>query len=165
MKEKIIVVDDEDNILGSEFREKVDEKKLRYRVSSLWITNSDNKILLARRAYTKKHSPGKWGPAVAGTVEEGESYEQNIRKEADEELGLKDIKIKKGTKIKFDGEHKRFTQFFTSVLDKDAENFKIQESEVAEVRWFEKEKIEEKMKKNPEEFISSMAEIVKIFLG
>ena len=32
----------------------------------------ENPIFL--RSFTKSHDPGKWGPAVAGTVEEGETY-------------------------------------------------------------------------------------------
>ena len=88
MSDRIVVVDEEDNVVGAELRSIVDEKGLRYRVSGLWLRNSRGEVLLARRALTKTHYPGRWGPAVAGTVEEGESYEQNIVKEAEEELGL-----------------------------------------------------------------------------
>jgi isopentenyl-diphosphate delta-isomerase len=73
MPEKIIIVDDEDNIIGIKEREEVDKKNLRYRCSALWVKNSKGEILLAKRALTKKHSPGKWGPAVAGTLAENET--------------------------------------------------------------------------------------------
>ena len=61
------------------------------RVSALWITNEKGEILLAQRSFTKKRDPGVWDPAVAGTVEEGETYEQNIIKEAEEELSKSKI--------------------------------------------------------------------------
>lgn len=83
---RFLVVDDNDNIIGYKSKAAIDKDDLRYRVSALWITNSKREILLARRSYTKRHDPGKWGPAAAGTVEKGESYKDNIKKEAKEEL-------------------------------------------------------------------------------
>ena len=56
--EKIVVVDEDDNIVGVEVRSVVDEKGLRYRVSGLWLKNSLGEVLLARRAFTKMHYPG-----------------------------------------------------------------------------------------------------------
>jgi len=159
---KIIVVDEDDNVLGSKERELVDKENLRYRVSALWIKNSKNEILLARRAFTKTHDPGKWGPAAAGTVEEGETYESNIIKEAEEELGLKEIKIKKAQKTKRDGKHRYFVQRFTSVVDIPISKFKFQKEEVAEVKWFSKEDIELQLKTHPEQFLDSIKEQIKL---
>lgn len=153
MKPRIVVVDEEDNIIGHEERAAVDEKGLRYRVSALWITNSQGDILLAKRAMTKKHDPGKWGPAVAGTVDEGESYEDNIIKEAEEEIGLTNFQMKKGPKTKSDGKHKHFTQWFLAVVDKPSPSFTRQEEEVAEIRWFSKEEIEACVREHPDEFL------------
>ena len=92
MKEKIIIVDKNDKIIGYKIRGTLDKNGI-YRVSALWITNSLGEILLARRSRKKDKHPLKWGPAVAGTVEEGETYEQNIVKEAWEELGLKNFNL------------------------------------------------------------------------
>ena len=70
MSEEIIIVDKEDNIIGYKDRYKLDPSDI-YRVSALWLTNSKEDILLAQRSFDKKHYPGKWGPAVAGTVKKG----------------------------------------------------------------------------------------------
>ncbi len=67
-KRKIIIVDENDNIIGSKDFDKMKPSDV-YRVSSLWITNSKGETLLAKRAFNKLHSPGKWGTAVSGTVE------------------------------------------------------------------------------------------------
>ncbi len=157
---KITVVDEDDNVISSEPRELVDEKKLRYKVSALWIKNSGADILLARRAHTKSHSPGKWGPAVAGTVEEAESYEENIIKEAKEELGLTDITLEKGPKTKTNGEHNYYTQWFTCTINKPINEFKIQKEEVAEIKWFSKQELKEALENNSGEFIEKMGEFV-----
>lgn len=163
MKPRITIVDDEDNIIGHDFRAEVDRKGLRYRVSALWLMNSAGQILLARRAYTKSHDPGKWGPAVAGTVDEGESYEENIIKETEEELGLQGITCSLGPKEKVEGKHKHFTQWYSCVVDKPIEAFTIQEEEVAEVKWFGKDELEEQLEKNPEEFLTAVKRMMALF--
>jgi len=160
---KIPVVDEEDNFLRNVEREEVDKLKLRYRVSALWIKNSKNQVLLAKRALTKKHDPGKWGPAVAGTVEENEEYEINIVKEAREELGLINIKMEKGPKIKNDGAHHYFTQWFIATLDKPISYFKIDKKEVMEIKWFDKSQLEKETKENPEQFLKSVPECLRLF--
>ena len=155
-KEKIIVVDEEDNVVGVELRGVVDERGLRYRVSALWLRNSEGDVLLARRAYTKTHYSGRWGPAVAGTVDEGESYEENIVKEAGEELGLTGVDMKKGPKTKTSGKYNNFTQWFVGVVDESVSFFKIQEEEVVEIKWFSVDELREMMRENPDEFVTGL---------
>lgn len=162
-EQKIIVVDDDDNEIGLMTREKVDKENLRYRVSALWILNTSNECLLAKRASTKTHSPGMWGPAVAGTVEEGETYEDNIIKEAEEELGLGNLALKIGPKEKIDGKHKYFVQWYSCVVDKPIAGFRIQEEEVDEVKWYSEEEFRSKLTNNPEDFISTMPRLLDMF--
>ena len=154
---KIPIVDENDNIIEYRERDNRDTSAI-YRVSSLWITDTDGKILLARRAFNKSHDPGKWGPAVAGTVEEDETYEENIIKEAEEELGLKNIKptfgIKKLRKTKWT----YFVQEFLLILPVGFDEFKIAEDEVAEVKWFSKGELNKQLKENPDNFLKGIHE-------
>jgi isopentenyl-diphosphate delta-isomerase len=160
MKPKVIIVDEQDNIIGYKDRESVKQEDI-YRVSALWITNSRGDILLAQRAFTKSHNPGKWGPAVAGTVEEGEDYEKNIYKEAEEEIGLKNIKFKLGPKERRTGEHNYFLQWYLLVINKPENEFIRQESEVEAINWFTREKLKNDMKIEPSKFLSSLDHYIK----
>ena len=162
-KPRIIIVDEDDRIIGHKDREMLEKKDI-YRVSALWITNSYGEILLARRHHTKSHHPRKWGPAVAGTVDEGETYEDNIIKEAEEELGLKNIKPTVGHKTKTNNEFHHFTQWFTLNIDKDINEFKIQEDKVEEIKWFSAEELRNQLQKHPEEFLPGMREYAELFL-
>jgi len=162
-KKNIVVVDGEDNLIDNKPREIVDKEKLRYRVTALWLKNSKGESLLARRAYTKTHYPGIWGPAVTGTVDEGESYEQNMVKEAEEELGLKNIKLKKGPYIKINGQYNHFTQWFVLKIDKPVKELKISEEEVVEVKWFSEKELKKELKDNPKEFVKNMKRYVELF--
>lgn len=158
---RIIVVDENDNEIGVKEFAQIQPDDI-YRVSGLWLTNNDGEILLARRALDKEIEPGKWGPAVNGTVEEGETYETNIEKEIEEEIGLIGLKLEKGPKhLRVKQTRQYFTQLFLATSNVPAEQMKIQEEEVECVKWFSKEEIRESFQKDPEEFCSSMGERFK----
>lgn len=154
---KIQIVDINDKIIGLKERGILNYEEDIYRVSALWITNSEGKILLARRSLSKKHDPGKWGPAVAGTIDEEETYESNIIKEAEEELGLKNIKPKKSIKNFKKGKYKHFTQWFTLKIEKEIENIIYDKNEVAEIKWFTKEEI---LNLDSEEILEGIKELL-----
>lgn len=163
MSAKIIIVDEEDKVIVYKYRDKVDSHDI-YRVSALWITNKKGKVLLARRSLGKKLFPDCWGPAVAGTVEEGETYRSNIVKEAREELGLKDIKLARGPKVRTkSADYNYFTQWYFLTLDKEVDTLKLDENEVSEINWFTREKLKRKVKKDPEIFTHAMKKWVEMF--
>ncbi len=68
----------------------------------IWLFTSDEKILLQKRALTKKVFPGIWDISVAGHIGAGEEVLEGAKREVFEEIGLiledKDF-IKIGTRI------------------------------------------------------------------
>ncbi|HSW74542.1 MAG TPA: NUDIX domain-containing protein [Candidatus Saccharimonadales bacterium] len=154
-KTQIIIVNDQDEIIGHKERGTIKREDI-YRVSSLWITNSNGDVLLAQRKFTKKHDPGKWGPAVAGTVDEGETYDSNIIKEAEEEIGLKNIRPEAGPKLRVTGEHNYFSQLYKLVVNKPAEDFMIQEEEVEQVKWFTRSELEQELREHPDNYLTGL---------
>jgi len=163
IRPKIIIVDENDKIIGYQDRDILKKEDI-YRVSALWLTNSDGQILLARRHHTKLHYPRKWGPAVSGTVEEGETYDENIIKEAEEELGLKNIKPELGPKTKTDNEYRHFTQWYVLNVNLDIDQFVIQKDEVEEIKWFSSKEFKEQLQDHPEEFIPTMKKYSGLFI-
>ena len=132
-----------------------------YRVSALWIENSKGDILLAQRKFTKKHDPGKWGPAVAGTNDKGETYESNIEKETEEEIGLVGVKFIEEKYERIFGDHNYFLKVFKLIIDKDINEFKIQEEEVEQIKWFKRDELLEELKQNPNNFLKIVFDFVK----
>ena len=110
--QKIIIVDDTDKIIGFKLRNEIDYLVDNYRWSGVWIANSNNQVLMAQRKLTRDKDPGMWGPAVAGTLEEGETYESNAYKEVEEEIGLKNIILELGPKERLTTPRKSFGQWF-----------------------------------------------------
>lgn len=156
MKPKIHIVDQDDNVIGVKHREDAHRDGDMFRCAALWVTNSKGEVLIAQRALSKGAEPGKWGPAVAGTVEEHESYETNIYKEAEEEIGLTGVKFEIGPKHMSVGPRKQWIQWFTAVVDKPAEDFPVQEDEVEQVKWISREELEQDVKSHPEKYVPSM---------
>ncbi len=157
-KENITIVDSDDNVIGSKPRDQIDYSKDIYRSAALWLTNSKNQVLIAQRKLTKKKDPGMWGPAVAGTVEHNETYESNIYKEAEEEIGLAGETFDLGPKQFEDKERKHFIQWFTCNLDKEIDTFQIQEDEVEKIVWIDKEALIIDVRQNPQKYVPAMPE-------
>jgi isopentenyl-diphosphate Delta-isomerase len=154
---EIPIVNEKDEVICYKERDTEEQMDL-YRVSALWLTNSKGEVLLSRRALTKSHNPGEWSTAVAGTVEEGETYEENIVKEIKEEIGL-ELDIKKGAKLlrcSKDRPDNYFCQWYTAKTDIKAKDIVFDEKEVAEVKWFSKEELIKKIKENPKEFADTV---------
>lgn len=109
----------------------------------IWIINSKNELLLQKRSYKKKRFPNKWDMPVAGHVRAGETILQGAVREAEEELG---IQTKEGD-YTFIGEYIsdsawEIGQVYLLKLDLEIKDFKLQEDEVAEVKWISLEELD-----------------------
>jgi len=162
MKDRIQIVNDKDQLIDHKERGTLLDSDI-YRVSALWVTNSMGQILLAQRSFDKKNNPGKWGPAVAGTLDEGEKYYQNIVKETEEEIGVTDVNFIEKAKIFNDGEHRYFVQWYTAILDKEANDFRIQKEEVEQVKWFSKQELLANIKSHPDMFLGNLDRYAETF--
>lgn len=163
MEEEVTIVNDNDEIIGYKPRSEVNDKKDIYRNSALWLTNFKGQVLLAQRKKTKDKDPGVWGPAVAGTVEKGESYEESIYKEAKEEIGLEGIELSPGPKARVHQPRNFFTQWYTATIDRNIEDFSFQEEEVEKIKWITKEFLKKDVKENPDNYIPMMSMALELF--
>lgn len=154
---KVPVVNENDELIGYKEREELALTDI-YRVSALWLVNSRGQVLLAQRGFNKSHDPGKWGPAVAGTVEEGEDYESNMVKETAEELGLTGLKMEKSLKLRRRKHYQYFCQWYEAIVDKPAAEFKVQKDEVAAIRWFDVEELKKDIEENPQNYLEGVKE-------
>lgn len=157
-KQKIIIVDENDVPLGSKYRDEIDYTKDIYRWSGIWIENSQGEVLIAQRKLTKDKDPGKWGPAAAGTLEEGETYESNAHKEVQEELGITIDSFQLGLKQHSDTPRRYFGQWFLCKLDKPLHEFVIQEEEVEQIAWINKEVLIRDIKENSDKYAPSFVQ-------
>lgn len=155
------IVDENDKPIGSKLRGDIDWQKDYYRIAALWLTNSKGEVLIAQRLLTKDKDPGKWGPSAAGTVEADETYESNMYKEAEEELGLTGVKFKEGPKLRWTTPRKAFCQLFIGSCDWNADQFTPQPEEVEKVAWIALEDLSRDVRNHPEKYTPSMASLIE----
>lgn len=67
---------------------------LLHRVVHLLVFNSKGAILLQKRSMSKDVAPGRWDTSVGGHVDTGESIEAALRRETEEELGIRNVNSK-----------------------------------------------------------------------
>lgn len=154
---KIPIVNERDEILYYKEREETTREEIR-RIVGLNVFNQKGEVLIAKRGPLKVHDPNLWGPAVAGTVEEGETYDENVVKEAQEEIGLVDFEPVFLKKMFYETDNaRRFTSVYYAVINSEERELILQEDEVAEIKWVTVEDLEKWFIGKPEEFIPSFS--------
>ncbi|MDR0282462.1 MAG: NUDIX domain-containing protein [Candidatus Peribacteria bacterium] len=155
----IPVVNEQDEIITHKERNELLQEDI-YRIASLWIMNEFGEILLAQRAATKLKNPNKWTCIVNGTVEKGESYEGNIIKETEEEIG---IQIGGGgdlptpillAKELFVSNWTHFVAIFFVKLPKST-SLIFDENEIQATKWVTKEELGALLEKCSDDFVPS----------
>jgi isopentenyldiphosphate isomerase len=163
MSTTVPIVNKDDEIIGHKKREELDLSKDIIRSSSLWITNNKGQILLAQRKFNKRVDPGKWAEAVGGTVDNDDSYEDTVYREAEEELGIKGQGFTLGPKQFVHGPPASyFVQWYHVTLDWPIEKFIPQESEVEQVVWWNPQALQRDMAENPDAYISVLPDIFRL---
>lgn len=163
--EMIALVNEQDEVIGKKERGERTPDDI-YRVSALWVNNTQGDVLLGKRAKGKKYA-GAWSSAVAGTVEAGESYDENIIKETAEEIGvpvtLSDLV--RGPKLRFKNDQSNhFCQWYFYTTDKPADAFVPQQSEIEYLEWFSADTLKRMLVETPDSFSPSTVRALEQFL-
>lgn len=90
----VILVDEQDNEIGTEEKIRAHEKGLLHRAFSIFVVNNRDELLLQKRASLKYHSPSLWSNTCCSHPEPGEVLEEAARKRLAIEMGF-DCPLKK----------------------------------------------------------------------
>lgn len=82
------LVNEDDEIVGQEFRGIVHKKGLLHRAVYCWVFNSDGKLLLQKRSILKNIGPGQWDLSAAEHLQPNETYQQAAVRGLKEELNI-----------------------------------------------------------------------------
>lgn len=88
MVEKVILVDENDQVLGAMEKLEAHEKALLHRAFSIFIFNSEGKLMLQQRQFTKYHSGGLWTNTCCGHPRPGETTLEAASRRLQEEMGF-----------------------------------------------------------------------------
>ena len=91
--EQLEVINENDQVIGLETREKIHKDGLLHREIHIWFLTPKAEIVFQHRAKDKDTYPDKLDATVGGHVEPKMSYEETAVKECKEETGI-DIDLK-----------------------------------------------------------------------
>ena len=166
MEEKIVLIDENDNIIGYEEKYITHQKGLLHRAFSVFIVNGD-KMLIQQRNKNKYHSGGLWSNACCSHQREGEELIEAIHRRMKEELGI-DCEIKELYhfiyRTTFDNGLSEY-ELDHVFLGEYAGEIYPDEQEIEQTKWIDMEELSQDMKKNPEGYSYWFKEALPEVLG
>jgi isopentenyl-diphosphate Delta-isomerase len=87
-EERLILVDEQDMVIGGAEKHAAHRKGLLHRAFSIFLFDEAGQVLLQRRALGKYHSAGLWANACCGHPRPGEAIGDAATRRLREELGL-----------------------------------------------------------------------------
>ncbi len=163
----VVVVDENDNEIGSAMLTEVLEKGLYHRIVSVFVQDESGRMLLQLRGPEVKVFPNCWDQAAGGHVDVGHTYEQTAINEAEEELGLRDIKLEiLGTHCSNTPDGNRVVNEFERaflVQIPHGTPLKPQADEITSLRWVEPAELKSATMEHPEEFTPGLLYCLKTY--
>ena len=154
MKEMLILVDQEDNQIGTEEKIAAHEKALLHRAFSIFVFNSKRQLLIQKRARTKYHCGGLWANTVCSHPRDGETLNHAVHRRLGEEMGF-DCEVLEVFefvyKKKFENgltEHE-YDHVFIGKFDGQPIPNPV---EIEDIKWLSIDEIEKDIEKNPENY-------------
>jgi isopentenyl-diphosphate delta-isomerase len=86
--EHVVLVDPEDNVIGSMEKMEAHQKGLLHRAFSILLFNSKGELLLQKRATGKYHSGGLWTNTCCSHPLPNETMEEATRRKLKQEMGI-----------------------------------------------------------------------------
>ncbi|MBK9284578.1 MAG: isopentenyl-diphosphate Delta-isomerase [Sphingobacteriaceae bacterium] len=157
--EFVILVDENDQIIGEMEKMEAHQSGSLHRAFSVFIFNSKGYMLLQQRALNKYHSPGLWTNACCSHPRPGEETLDAANRRLMEEMGMKvALELKNHFIYKSSEEasgfengliEHEFDYVFTGTSDKDPI---INKEEVAAYQWKSIEEIEKDLMAHPHQY-------------
>ncbi|MCX6723639.1 MAG: NUDIX domain-containing protein [Candidatus Staskawiczbacteria bacterium] len=146
----IDIVNEKDEVIGSELKSKKFEKGFISRVVAIIVADSGGKIIVCKRGPHKTIDANMFDLSAFGNVDAGETYGQAAQRELLEETGIRSP-VKMLDKFYLENIHgERKIKLFCGIfLAKSDEEPKLSH-EVVSFRRMSVGELEEDMKKNPE---------------
>lgn len=154
-EEEVVLVDEENNVLGYVGKLEAHKKALLHRAISVIIFNSKGEQLVQQRAFDKYHFAGIWSNSCCSHPRKDESFQAAAERRLWEELGIKTpLKEEFNFIYKVHDEKSGLTEWeydtvFTGVYDG---NFEFNKDEVAAVKWMSNTEIESELEQNPDQY-------------
>ena len=156
MRNEVILVDFNDEPMGTAEKMEAHERGLLHRAFSVFLF-CEGRLLLQKRALSKYHCPGLWTNSCCSHPRPGESTADAAVRRLSEELGIDKVELREiGSffyRQKFDNGLTEFEcdHVFVGSFSPDTE-FVSDPEEVEETAWWDFDELLEKLRTDPEAF-------------
>lgn len=163
MEDYVVLVNQDDQILGTMEKQQAHINGLLHRAFSVFLFNNNGEMLLQKRAPEKYHSPNKWTNAVCSHPKIEETYLQGANRRLKEELGIETEIVEK---FNFIYKANVGAQLWEHELDyvfvgNYNGEFNLDLNEVSEVRYISLENLDKEIAENPDNFTEWFKIILK----
>ena len=140
-EEWLPIVNEDGGIIGKAPRSACHRgEKLLHPVVHLHVLNHQKHVYLQKRPMNKLVQPGKWDTAVGGHISVGETLETALKREAYEEIGLKEFSVKLVKTYRWDSEIE--SELVYVFVTHDFKSIHLHSEEVEEGRFWTPKQIE-----------------------
>jgi isopentenyl-diphosphate delta-isomerase len=167
MNEYLILVDSNDNPIGSEEKVKchLPNGKL-HRAFTVLLFNKEGNLLLTRRSQSKMLWPNDWDGTVASHPRKSETYVSSAERRLPEELGAS-CKLDYLFKFEYHVPYKNIgseNEICGTLIGRVSEPFdlKLVEDEISETKWISSDELFSDIEKNPQSYCPWM--LVALYL-
>jgi len=160
--EEIILVDEKDNEIGKGEKMQVHKDAKLHRAFSIFVFNSDGKLMIHQRNKDKYHCGGLWTNTCCSHPRAGESLDDAVKRRLQEEMGFTTDMRKVFDfiyKVKFDNgltEHE-FDHVFFGKYDDDP---KPNPEEVQDWKWVDLRELRNDIDENPDKYTYWFKDII-----
>lgn len=154
-EEMLDIVDEDNRVLGQASRREVHANGSKHRAVHLFLANGRNQILLQKRSDSKPDWPGCWDSSVSGHVTAGQSFDEAVMREAEEEIGYRctdpaPVLLIEASEMT----DQEWVQLYTEKVPRPP-RLNPDPQEVSETRWWDRDDLVDALVREPELFARS----------
>jgi len=163
MQQEVVLIDKYNKKIGVEEKIKAHKEGKLHRAFSIFIFNSQDKLLIQQRAKNKYHSGGLWSNTVCGHPKPNERTLQAAHRRLKEEMGF-DCKLKKlfcfiyNIKLPNDLIENEYDCVFVGQFNRTP---KPNPKEVANYKWISLTNLKKEIANNPNKYTAWLKIIIK----
>lgn len=154
MKEEVILVDSNDKEIGAGEKLKTHQQGKLHRSFSIFVFNSNDELLLQKRAQAKYHCAGLWTNTCCSHPRPGEPIEEAVHRRLKEEMGF-DCELKEVFSFTYKAEfdngliENEYDHVFTGRFDGEPI---LNPKEADDWKWVGVEELKKDIKENPSKY-------------
>lgn len=163
--EKVDIVDESDNVLYKIAKTDAHEKGLLHRTAIAEVKDSQGRRLFVKQA-SDRQDAGQYVSPVGGHVMAGETEDEALKREAFEELGLKDFEYKLIGKAIFNrAVLNRQENHYFILYEIYSDQHPVINHESDSYKYFTEKELKKNLRENPQKFGNAFHFVVKTFFS